>query len=100
MARTFGIDFFAVLSRGSQYRVESLMVRLAHRQNFIMPSPNREQVSKGCECACFAGVHFLYKADGRQKEWEENEARSCVGLKSTTGTSAELRHALFQYGNR
>ncbi|GLC55953.1 hypothetical protein PLESTB_001048500, partial [Pleodorina starrii] len=44
LARTFGIDFFSVLSRGSQYRVESLLVRLAHTNNFIMPSPNREQV--------------------------------------------------------
>ncbi|GIL69760.1 hypothetical protein Vretifemale_737, partial [Volvox reticuliferus] len=44
LARTFGIDFFSVLSRGSQYRVESLLVRLAHTNNFIMPSPSREQV--------------------------------------------------------
>lgn len=44
LARTFGIDFFSVLSRGSQYRVESLLVRLAHSQNYIMISPTREQV--------------------------------------------------------
>ncbi|GFR46656.1 hypothetical protein Agub_g8267, partial [Astrephomene gubernaculifera] len=44
LARTFGIDFFSVLTRGSQYRVESLLVRLAHTNNFIMPSPSREQV--------------------------------------------------------
>ncbi|EFJ43266.1 hypothetical protein VOLCADRAFT_66026, partial [Volvox carteri f. nagariensis] len=44
LARTFGIDFFSVLSRGSQYRVESLLVRLAHTNNFIMTSPSREQV--------------------------------------------------------
>jgi DNA polymerase zeta len=44
MARAFGIDFQSVLFRGSQYRVESLLVRLAHSQNFLMPSPSREQV--------------------------------------------------------
>lgn len=27
MARLFGIDFFSVLSRGSQYRVEAVMLR-------------------------------------------------------------------------
>lgn len=29
MARLFGIDFFSVLSRGSQYRVEAVMLRYA-----------------------------------------------------------------------
>ncbi|GAX80194.1 hypothetical protein CEUSTIGMA_g7632.t1 [Chlamydomonas eustigma] len=44
MARTFGIDLFSVLSRGSQYRVESMLLRLAHSQNYLAPSPSREQV--------------------------------------------------------
>ncbi len=44
LARAFGIDFFSVLSRGSQYRVESMMVRLAHTQNYLMLSPAKEQV--------------------------------------------------------
>ncbi len=46
LARTFGIDFFSVISRGSQYRVESMMVRLAHSQNYIVLSPNNEQVAR------------------------------------------------------
>jgi len=46
LARTFGIDFFSVISRGSQYRVESMMVRLAHSQNYIALSPNNEQVAR------------------------------------------------------
>ena len=29
MARLFGIDFFSVLCRGSQYRVEAVMLRLS-----------------------------------------------------------------------
>ncbi|KAG9323348.1 hypothetical protein KVV02_000930 [Mortierella alpina] len=44
-ARVFGIDFFSVISRGSQYKVESLMVRLAKPENFIMISPSRAQVA-------------------------------------------------------
>lgn len=44
LARTFGIDFFSVLSRGSQYRVESLLLRLAHSQNYLAVSPSRDQV--------------------------------------------------------
>ncbi|VDD82134.1 unnamed protein product [Mesocestoides corti] len=39
-ARVFGIEFFHVLSRGSQYRVESLLVRMARRLNFLLPSPS------------------------------------------------------------
>ena len=50
LARAFGIDFFSVLSRGSQYRVESMMVRLAHTQNYLMLSPAKEQV---CLCPLF-----------------------------------------------
>ena len=53
MARTFGIDLFSVLTRGSQYRVESMMLRLAHSQNYLAPSPSREQV--GGEGATNAG---------------------------------------------
>ncbi|KAF9091413.1 DNA polymerase zeta, partial [Mortierella sp. GBA35] len=43
-ARVFGVDFFSVISRGSQYKVESLMVRLAKPENYIMISPSRAQV--------------------------------------------------------
>jgi hypothetical protein len=53
--RTFGIDFYSVLSRGSQYRVESLLVRLAHTNNFLLPSPSKEQVmtsNQRLRCLC------------------------------------------------
>ncbi|KAK9800905.1 hypothetical protein WJX73_009136 [Symbiochloris irregularis] len=46
LARTFGIDFQSVLTRGSQYRVESMLVRLAHTQNYLMLSPSRDQVAR------------------------------------------------------
>ncbi|VUZ48913.1 unnamed protein product, partial [Hymenolepis diminuta] len=42
-ARVFGIEFFHVLSRGSQYRVESLLLRTARRLNLLLPSPNPAQ---------------------------------------------------------
>ncbi|TGZ60232.1 hypothetical protein CRM22_008645 [Opisthorchis felineus] len=42
-ARVFGIEFFHVLSRGSQYRVESLLCRTAHAANFLLASPSVTQ---------------------------------------------------------
>ncbi|CAI2731232.1 unnamed protein product [Schistosoma spindalis] len=42
-ARIFGIEFYHVLSRGSQYRVESLLCRIARQSNFILPSPSVTQ---------------------------------------------------------
>ena len=44
MARLFGIDFYSVLSRGSQYRVESMMLRLTKTKNYILVSPSKQQV--------------------------------------------------------
>ena len=45
MARTYGIDAASVLTRGSQYRVEAVMARLAHVHNFLLPSPARAAVA-------------------------------------------------------
>ncbi|KAG0031787.1 DNA polymerase zeta [Podila clonocystis] len=45
-ARVFGVDFFSVISRGSQYKVESMMIRLAKPENFIMITPSRAQVGQ------------------------------------------------------
>ncbi|XP_017436160.1 DNA polymerase zeta catalytic subunit isoform X6 [Vigna angularis] len=47
LARVFGIEFFSVLSRGSQYRVESMFLRLAHTQNYLAISPGNQQVRRG-----------------------------------------------------
>lgn len=43
-ARLLGVDFFSVFSRGSQFKVESLMFRIAKPENFLLPSPSRKQV--------------------------------------------------------
>jgi len=45
LARLFGIDFFSVISRGSQYRVESLVLRITKRQNYVLLSPSKQQVA-------------------------------------------------------
>lgn len=42
-ARVFGIEFYHVLSRGSQYRVESMMLRIAKPMNYIPVSPSVQQ---------------------------------------------------------
>ena len=43
-ARLLGVDFFSVLSRGSQFKVESLMFRIAKPENFLLVSPSKRQV--------------------------------------------------------
>ncbi|KAI1115535.1 DNA polymerase family B [Nemania sp. NC0429] len=43
-ARVLGVDFFSVFSRGSQFKVESIMFRIAKPENFLLISPDRKQV--------------------------------------------------------
>ena len=43
-ARILGVDFFSVFSRGSQFKVESLMFRIAKPENFLLASPSRKQI--------------------------------------------------------
>lgn len=52
LARVFGIDFYSVLTRGSQFRVESMMLRLAKPMNYIAISPTKAQVAamRAAEC--------------------------------------------------
>ncbi|KAH1071525.1 hypothetical protein GYH30_008183 [Glycine max] len=52
LARVFGIEFFSVLSRGSQYRVESMFLRLAHTQNYLAISPGKQQVASQPAMEC------------------------------------------------
>ena len=46
MSRLFGILFFEVLTRGSQFRVESMLIRSAKSNNFIAASPSIYQRAK------------------------------------------------------
>ncbi|EGC47812.1 polymerase zeta subunit [Histoplasma capsulatum var. duboisii H88] len=51
-ARILGIDFFSVFSRGSQFKVESLMFRIAKPENFILISPGKKQVGQQNALEC------------------------------------------------
>ncbi|TDL28443.1 hypothetical protein BD410DRAFT_893460 [Rickenella mellea] len=51
-ARVFGVDFFSVLSRGSQFKVESFMFRIAKPENFVLPSPSKSDVGKQNAAEC------------------------------------------------
>uniref|UniRef100_A0A915CSK1 DNA polymerase n=1 Tax=Ditylenchus dipsaci TaxID=166011 RepID=A0A915CSK1_9BILA len=46
MARVYGIQFTEVLNRGSQFRVESILLRLAKRYKFVAPSVSPVQRNK------------------------------------------------------
>ncbi|XP_065331760.1 DNA polymerase zeta catalytic subunit isoform X2 [Cloeon dipterum] len=52
LAKLFGIQFSEVLSRGSQFRVESMMLRLAKPRNFVPVSPavTQKAMMKAPEC--------------------------------------------------
>lgn len=51
-ARIYGIDFFSVISRGSQFKVESVMFRIAKPESFLLLSPNVNQVGKQNAAEC------------------------------------------------
>lgn len=44
-ARVFGVDFNSAMTRGSQFKVESFMFRIAKPEGFVLISPSREAVS-------------------------------------------------------
>ncbi|KAG0496633.1 hypothetical protein HPP92_001324 [Vanilla planifolia] len=52
LARIFGIDFSSVISRGSQFRVESMLLRLSHTQNYVAISPGYQQVASQPAMEC------------------------------------------------
>lgn len=43
-ARVFGIEFFSVISRGSQFKVESFMFRIGKPESLVFISPSKSQV--------------------------------------------------------
>ncbi|PFH54484.1 hypothetical protein AMATHDRAFT_134471 [Amanita thiersii Skay4041] len=51
-ARVFGVDFFSVISRGSQFKVESFMFRIAKPENLILLSPSKRDVGKQNAAEC------------------------------------------------
>ena len=45
-ARVFGVDFHSVRTRGSQFKVESVMFKISKPESFMLLSPNRVQVCR------------------------------------------------------
>ena len=43
-ARVFGVDWFSVISRGSQFKVESFMFRIAKSESLVLLSPSKDDV--------------------------------------------------------
>jgi DNA polymerase zeta len=41
MARLIGVDFYSILTRGSQFRVESVMLRITKPLNYVLIAPSR-----------------------------------------------------------
>lgn len=52
LARVFGIKFYSVLDRGTQYRVESMLLRLSKPQNYLLLSisPLQRSNQPAMEC--------------------------------------------------
>ncbi|KAL4069612.1 hypothetical protein V8B97DRAFT_2024397 [Scleroderma yunnanense] len=51
-ARVFGVDFYSVISRGSQFKVESFMFRIAKPECFVLLSPSKQDVGKQNAAEC------------------------------------------------
>ncbi|AMD21151.1 HEL129Wp [Eremothecium sinecaudum] len=51
-ARLIGIDFQSVIARGSQFKVESFLVRLCKSERFILLSPSNSQVRRQRALEC------------------------------------------------
>eukprot|EP00397_Hematodinium_sp_SG-2012_P003625 GEMP01003633.1.p1 GENE.GEMP01003633.1~~GEMP01003633.1.p1 ORF type:complete len:1282 (+),score=276.54 GEMP01003633.1:23-3868(+) len=52
LAKMFGCDMFSVFSRGSQYRVECVMLRAAHAHDYLLLSPTKMQVRQQPAMQC------------------------------------------------
>lgn len=46
MTRLYGIDFDSVLSRGSQFKIEAVMIRVTKANNFLLLSASKMQIAK------------------------------------------------------
>lgn len=51
-ASIIGIDFYSVFYRGSQFKVESILTRIAKAENFLLASPSKSQVGQQNAIEC------------------------------------------------
>lgn len=61
-AKVFGIEFFAVINRGSQFKVKSMMLRIGKPENFITISPGRAQVAKMRAIECLPSMDRFFSS--------------------------------------
>ena len=52
-ARIYGVDFASVLNRGSQFKVESVMFRIAKPESLLLLSPTRSEVARQNALECY-----------------------------------------------
>lgn len=52
MARILGIPMYETFIRGSQFRIESLMLRIAKPMSYVCLTPSKEQVTGQCALEC------------------------------------------------
>lgn len=65
-ARVFGVDFFSVLSRGSQFKVEAFMFRIAKPESLVLLSPSKQDVSCCTLLQCFS-LTVVYRSASRMR---------------------------------
>lgn len=51
LARLYGCSLQAALTRGTQFRVECVLLRAAKKRDFVLVSPSKQQVSDGLEAS-------------------------------------------------
>lgn len=61
-ARLFGVDFFSIVSRGSQFKVEAMLLRLGHLESFIFPTPSKAEIVKMRAPEC---LQLIMEPEGR-----------------------------------
>lgn len=52
MTRLYGIDFDSVLARGSQFKIEAVMIRVTKANNFLLLSASKLQIAKQKMLTC------------------------------------------------
>lgn len=66
-ARVFGVDFHSVRTRGSQFKVESVMFKISKPESFMLLSPNRVQVREA-EPVATLPTSLISRSTGRAPE--------------------------------
>ena len=58
MTRVYGIDFDSVLVRGSQFKVESILVRVTKSNNYVLLTASKLQVAHQKMLMCVPLILF------------------------------------------